>query len=656
MENTLTINKQTPQEEYDNLSQKITQLLNAVFYASNEPMMLLDQDGYILILNQEAESVFNCKDIDIRGEKFSQFVPEQNRFRFDTLLAKFAKTVSEGSTPIEKMEIAAIRHNGQPFPMELSLSISKFDDEIFFIAIINDIAEKRRAEVEISMLAHAMMSISEALAIIDLDGHIIFSNNAFQLTFGYKREELSNFPIDSLCASQHTNVFTDDIIPISVESCWDGEIFCKRKDEKTFPFYLSTSTIKDDSGKPALIICVGRDVTERKNLEDQLRQAQKMEAIGQLAGGVAHDFNNLLVVISGYSNGLLNTLDKNSAEFRKVQEIHKAADRAASLTRQLLAFSRKQVLQLESINLNDLIKNLQKMLKRLIGENIILKTAIDTNLGRIEADSGQIETVIINLVVNSRDAMPDGGELLISTEEYVLEEPRHLKHDTIKPGRYASLQIRDTGVGMSAETQNHIFEPFFTTKELGKGTGLGLSTVYGIVQQSGFHIEVNSQEGAGTAFRILIPMHDSGNQDNQKNEQAPPVEQKITRENPQPGNETILVVEDEEQVRELVCEMLETYGYNIVEAYNGRDAIEKYSEHRDAIQLILTDVVMPEMGGKKLIENLVDFKEGTKILFMSGYTDNAIDEQGILDPGTQFIQKPFSPIDLLKKIRAILDA
>ncbi len=655
MENSLATNGPVPQAEYDNLSQKITQLLNAVFYASNEPMMLLDKDGYVLILNEEAEVVFRCEDVEIRGQKFSQFIPEQNRLRFDALLSKFATTVSEGSTPIEKMEISALRHNGQSFPMELSLSISKFDDEIFFIAIINDIAEKRRSEVEISMLAHAMMSISEGLTIIDLNGHIIFSNNAFQKTFGYTREQLNNFPIDKLCDSNSASLFKNEILPFSIKSCWDGEVYCKRKDKRLFPYYLSTSTIKDDSGKPVLIICVGRDVTERKGLEEQLRQAQKMEAIGQLAGGVAHDFNNLLVVISGYSNGLLNVLDKDSAEFRKVKEIHKAADRAASLTRQLLAFSRKQVLQLGLINLNDLIKNLEKMLKRLIGENIILKTRLIDNPGLIEADAGQIETVIMNLVVNSRDAMPDGGQLLISTERYTLDKTRILNHDSIPAGKYVALKITDTGVGMSSETQNHIFEPFFTTKELGKGTGLGLSTVYGIVQQSGLHLEVDSHEGQGTTFRILFQL--------KKEDEGPRAEivktvmnNDLKKETPVPGSETILVVEDEEQVRELVCEMLETYGYKIIEAVNGRDAMGKYTEYRDAIQLILTDVVMPEMGGKKLIENLSNFKEGTKILFMSGYTDNAIDEQGILDPGTQFIQKPFSPMDLLKKIRVILES
>jgi len=653
MENALIINDKIQQEEYDTLSQKITQLLNAVFCASNEAMLLLDQDGYILILNEPAESVFLCKDFDLRNQKFSQFIPEQNRLQFDALLSKFSETVSEGSTPIEKIEIAAIRHNGQSFPMELSLSISKFDQEIFFIAIIRDIAEKRRAEVEISMLAHAMMSISESLAIVDLDGHIIFTNNSFQKTFGYVREELTNFHVDELCTSESESIFSTKIIPQSIENCWDGEIVGKRKNHEQFPFFLSTSTIKDDLDKPVLIICVGRDITERKNLEGQLHQAQKMEAIGQLAGGIAHDFNNLLVVISGYSIGLLNVLDKESTEFRKVREIHKAADRAASLTRQLLAFSRKQVLQLESLNLNEIIKNLEKMLRRHIGENILLNTQLASGINQIDVDASQIETIIINLVVNSRDAMPDGGELLISTEKYFQEDTRTINHDTIMPGSYISLTICDTGVGMSPETEKHIFEPFFTTKELGKGTGLGLSTVYGIVQQCGFHIELNSNKGKGTTFRILFPV--STGEKTLSRELELPLKQKLLKSNSVAGSETILVVEDEEQVRELVCEMLETYGYNIIEAYNGRDALSKYSENRNAIQLILTDMIMPEMGGKKLIENLVNFKPGTKILFMSGYTDSAIDEKGILDPGTQFIQKPFSPTDLLQKIRIILD-
>jgi len=639
----------TNQAEISNLSQKITLLLNAVFFATNDAMLLLDQEASILILNPKAEKVFHCSDIEMRGHSFNSFIPDQNKEKFIGLLKHFALTSSEGNTPLEKMEIAAKRADGEIFPMEISLSIVNIDSEIFFIATVCDIATRKRTEVEINMLAHAMKSINEGLTIIDLKGNIIFANEELYQIFGYSPSELKSKNISYLSSGSTKALFEDEIIPTTIKMPWIGEIYCQKKNGDEFPFSLSTSTVADESGQPILIICVGRDITERKQLEEQLLHAQKMEAIGQLAGGVAHDFNNLLIVISGYSNNLLATIEKSNPQYKNVIQINKAADRAASLTRQLLAFSRKQILQPKLININHHIRDMEKMLKRLIGENIILKTYLENSMDKILADPGQIEQVIMNLAVNARDAMPEGGALTISTES-VTHDGSNISFKDFKHGEYIALKICDTGIGIDDVVKDRIFEPFYTTKERGKGTGLGLSTVYGIIEQSGCHITVDSEKNVGTTFNIFFPKSGVLEDEIEKEELQITSKPNVGRA------ETVLVVEDEEQVRELVVEMLETYGYKILEAHNGIKAIEVYNENLDDISLILTDVVMPEMGGKKLIQSLTNFKPGTKVIYMSGYTDNAIDEQGILDPGTEFIQKPFSPFDLLKKVREVLDA
>lgn len=632
--------------EVTNLSQKITQLLNAVFYASNEAMVLLDHEASILILNPEAENVFACKDSAVRGQSFTQFIPSQNKEKFRSLLQHFSLTSSEGSTPIDKLEIACQRYDGHLIPLEISLSVINIDSEIFFIANCADIAHKKRTEVEISMLAHAMKSISEALAILDLNGNVIFTNEALSKMVGYSAQEFKNQHISILCTPDERSRFNEEIIPATLKGNWEGDILFEKKSGQSFPFSFTTSTINDEESNPILIIFVGRDTSEKKYLEEQLRQAQKMEAIGQLAGGVAHDFNNLLIVITGYSQTLLNNFGEDSVHYKNLFQINKAAERAASLTRQLLAFSRKQVLQPKVIELNDLINDMEKMLNRLIGETIKLETSLQESLPKVFADSGQIEQVIMNLVVNARDAMPNGGKLMLSTQNVFIDEKERLNYNNAPAGEYIMLSLNDTGVGMSEETLSHIFEPFYTTKDQGKGTGLGLSTVYGIIEQSGYYISVTSIVNEGTTFKIIIP---------HTLESEEEVQEETRVENDQiHGSETILVVEDEEQVRELVIEMLETYGYNVLSADNGLKAIDVYNTHRDSIRLILTDVVMPEMGGKKLIDSLENFKEGTQIIFMSGYTDNAIDDQGILAPNIEFIQKPFSPLDLLKKVRTVL--
>jgi nitrogen-specific signal transduction histidine kinase/ActR/RegA family two-component response regulator len=392
-------------------------------------------------------------------------------------------------------------------------------------------------------------------------------------------------------------------------------------------------------------IVLAFDVTERRVLEEQLRQSQKLEAIGQLAGGIAHDFNNLLTVVTGYSDLTVRQLQAADPVRRNVEEIKKAGERAASLTRQLLAFSRKQVLQPKVLNINAVISDIEKMLRRLIGEDVGLKTIIASELGSIKADPGQIEQVLMNLAINARDAMPQGGKLTIEAENVYLNDEYARQHIAVKPGPYVMLAVSDTGTGMDEKTQAHIFEPFFTTKEAGKGTGLGLSTVYGIVKQSGGNIWVYSEVGRGTTFKIYLPRVDEGAQEYKRSAEVEEIFQ---------GTETILLAEDEEMVRKLAREVLETYGYQVLEAANGREALLICERYKEPIHLLITDVVMPEMSGRELSDRLAQLRPEIKVLYMSGYTDNAIVHQGVLDEGANFIQKPFSPHTLAQKVRTVL--
>jgi len=381
--------------------------------------------------------------------------------------------------------------------------------------------------------------------------------------------------------------------------------------------------------------------------EEQLRQSQKMEAIGRLAGGISHDFNNLLTAIIGYSEFLLFRLDQEDPLRKYAEEIKKAGERASSLTRQLLAFSRKQVLQPEVLDLNIIVADLDNMLRRLIGEDIELVTLLEPDLGAVKVDPGQMEQVIMNLAVNARDAMPYGGKLIIETANVDLDELYARQHSPIRPGHYVMLAVSDNGCGMDKETLSHIFEPFFTTKEQGKGTGLGLSTVYGIVKQSEGFIWVYSEPGTGTTFKIYLPQVQGA-------ERWPKTSPLTTRM--QRGSETILLVEDEEVVRELVGKLLPVNGFTVLAARNGSEALAICQQHKGPIHLLLTDVVMPQMSGRQLAAHLSKLHPEMKVLYMSGYTDDAIIRHGVLEPGLAFIQKPFTIDTMIQKVREVLDS
>ena len=424
------------------------------------------------------------------------------------------------------------------------------------------------------------------------------------------------------------------------------EVRWKRKDGSAITVRLSGRVVNNPEETAEVVEIIAEDITERRVLENQFRQAQKMEAVGRLAGGVAHDFNNLLMVISGYAEVLLEHTRKNDPLYTKIEAIHQATDRATTLTRQLLAFSRKQLLELKVVDLNLIVEDIKRLLRPLIGENIELQTQLAPDLGRTRADAGQIEQVLMNLVVNSKDAMPNGGKIIIQSANARLNhEDVRREYSYIHPGLYVVLSVTDTGEGMDKETQLRIFEPFFTTKEKGKGTGLGLSTVYGIIKQSGGYVLVQSEPGQGTTFRIYLPRVEDA---------LEPVGTLGTSSSQNGGSETVLLVEDEESVRQLVRETLESKGYKVLEADNGEAALRIVSNHLDKIDMLITDVVMPGMSGRELSARLCASRPQTKVLYLSGYTEDAIGHEGVVDPDTAFLQKPFTLQMLSRKVREVL--
>jgi len=423
----------------------------------------------------------------------------------------------------------------------------------------------------------------------------------------------------------------------------------KRKNATTTVVRVSGRSVTNGREGGVVFELFAEDVSERRVLEQQLRQSQKMEAVGRLAGGIAHDFNNLLMVISGYSEFLLERLGTEPQLRGPAQEIASASERASSLTRQLLAFSRKQMLAPRIVNLNEVATENLKMLTRMIGEDIDLMMVPGPNLWPVRADAGQIEQVIMNLAVNARDAMPSGGKLTIETSNVTLDEDYARFHAPLRPGDYVMVAISDTGGGMDSETQSHIFEPFFTTKGT-KGTGLGLSTVYGIVKQSGGYIWVYSELGKGTTFKIYLPRVAS------TGETAAQIAAPIETHKVEPGTETILLVEDEANLRYLARQYLEKQGYKVIEAADGAVAMQIAVAHEKVIHLLLTDVIMPGMNGRELAQRISEIRPNTKILYMSGYTENVIGHNGMLDAGVRLLQKPFNLRDLRSKVREVLDA
>jgi PAS domain S-box-containing protein len=510
-----------------------------------------------------------------------------------------------------------------------------------------DITDRKRAEESQALLATAVDQSAETIMITDAAGTISYVNPAFEKATGYTREEVIGHNPRLLKSGQQDAEFYRQMWTVlSRGEIWSGRFINRRKDGTHFEETATISPVRDAAGQIVNYVAVKRDVTNENRLEAQLRQAQKMEAVGSLAGGVAHDFNNLLGVIMGYGEIVYRQLAGEDPLKGKVGQILKAAERAAGLTRQLLAFSRKQVLQPKILDLNTVVSDMDKMLRRLIGEDVEFTTLLEPHLGSVRADPGQIEQVVMNLVVNSRDAMPEGGRLTIETHNADLDAEYAATHSPARPGPYVALVITDSGSGMDAATQARIFEPFFSTKGVGKGTGLGLATVYGIVKQSEGHIWVYSEVGVGTTFKVYLPRIDE-----EAALERPPEPGPLLR-----GSETVLLVEDAESLRELLREALETNGYTVLVARDGAEALQIAAAHAGPIHMLVTDVIMPGMSGPKIVDLLAPRRPEMKVLFVSGYSDESLTRHGLVGPGRAFLSKPFGPEVLLRKVRESLDA
>lgn len=578
-----------------------------------------------------------------------------------------------------EMDQALLRQGGvQVYESAVRYADDTFRDVIFskatyanadgtpagLVGVILDISERKRAEMairEANERFRTVLRAATAYAIIctDTGGIITVFNEGAERMLGYRAEEVIGQATPELfhdpeeVAACATDLGISPGFELFVTGARRGETETRewtyvRKDGSRLTVSLTVTAMRNEGGVLTGFIGIARDITVEKRLEQQLIQSQKMECVGLLAGGVAHDFNNLLTPILGYSELLMAGFSEDDPRHRRLRQIKQAADRAQELTRRLLAFSRKQIIELKTVDLGDIIRQFKSMLRRTIRENIQINVNIPPSLGKVRADAGQIELVLLNLSINAQDAMPDGGVLTIEATDMDLDDSYVAMHPELAPGPHVMLQVSDTGIGMDQRTREHIFEPFFTTKELGKGTGLGLSTVYGVVRQHGGAIFVYSEKGRGSVFKLFLPRVAEG---------AEP----LASLSPLPaaaaaGIETVLVVEDNDMVRALVAEMLENLGYRVLSAESPDHSLDLVQDYQGSIDLLITDVVMPGRNGSELFDQLRHIIPGLRVLFMSGYTSDVIGHHGVLDEGVAFIQKPFTRQLLSEKVRNVLDS
>jgi PAS domain S-box-containing protein len=547
-------------------------------------------------------------------------------------------------------ETALLRRDGREIPISQVIIAHKGPDGSveYLSTIARDITERKRAEAELRLQSAALNAAADAIVITDRNGMIEWVNPAFTALTGYRAEEAIGKNQGELIKSGvHDQVFYQNLWDtILAGHTWQGEMTNRRKDRSVYIVDQTITSVKGARDETDHFIGIGRDLTERKTLEAQVRQASKMDAVGKLASGVAHDFNNLLTVILGFADLMAADVAMASEHETDLGEIIKAARRAEALTRQLLAFSRQQVLQTAPVDVNGLITGMTGMLGRLIGENIEVSLALAPNLSLALADRGQLEQVVMNLVVNARDAMPDGGSVTIETADVELENSS-FHAETVMHGRYVMLAITDTGSGMTKETQRRLFEPFFTTKEAGKGTGLGLSTTYGIIKQSKGYIWVYSEPGRGTTFKVYLPCSN-------RELPLPAVNSVVTAPVKRPS-ETVLLTEDEAGVRQLAKRILENAGYRVLEAANGDEGERLFAQHSGSIDLLVTDVIMPGCGGPELLSRLHVQSPTLRVLYMSGYTEQSAATQTGIDRGIPFVQKPFTAAEFVRQVRKALD-
>ncbi|MEO8090126.1 MAG: PAS domain S-box protein [Gemmatimonadales bacterium] len=613
-----------------------------------------------LAVDQSPASVI-ITDTDGRIEYVNRRFVEMTGYSAAEALGQSPRLLNSGHTPLEVyQDMWQALNRGRVWHGELQnrtkddtlawhwVTISPVRDPqgrvTHFLATQEDITERKRAQEAQAQSEALYRKVIEAsfdgIALTE-EGVVREANRGFAEMFGYNMDEVAGRPIFDFLADESVDLVRQRITG-GVEGTY--ELVGKKKNGTRILLEATARTHNTD-GRAGRLTAL-RDVTEKRQLEDQFRQAQKMEAVGRLAGGVAHDFNNLLTVISSCAELVLMDTPEGDPRQENLLEIRKASQAAGGLTRQLLAFSRQQVIEPKLVTIEEVVTTAEKMLQRLIGEDIELVAVLNRDPATVKIDPGQLDQVIMNLAVNARDAMPDGGKLTLETSSVELDDAYARTHWPATPGRFAMLTVTDTGTGMTEQTRARIFEPFFTTKEVGKGTGLGLATVYGIVKQSGGFIWVYSELGIGTTFKIYLPRVDG----------VPPMSQEASTPESLLGTETVLLTEDAPALRSTARQILERYGYTVIEALSSAAALTLEGSRPGPIDLLLTDVVMPGMSGRELAERFAIKRPGVKVLYMSGYTDDAVVRHGVLRPGIAYLQKPFTPDALARKVREVLDA
>jgi two-component system cell cycle sensor histidine kinase/response regulator CckA len=623
--------------------------LAAIVESSFDAIIGKTLDGTIVSWNASAEAVYGYSAAEAVGQSIAMLAPAEQRHDVDQLLDRLAR-----GEKIDPHETVRVRKDGQKIIVSVTLSPIRdaSGNVVGASAISRDITERRRFEQDLrrseARFASLVQDAPYGIYRVTLDGQFLQVNPALVRMLGYQSE----------AALLACNIETDvdakgEFRRQLIEADWrhkdfmDVEAHWKRKSGERIVVRLSGRPVECPEGKLAYFEVFAEDITERRSLEKQLLQSQKMDAIGRLAGGVAHDFNNLLGVILGQTELLQAEFGSHPSFHRRAEAIEQSARRAADLTKQLLAFSRQQLIEPRVVDLNAIVRDVEKLLRRLIGEDVELMSHLQPNAGNIKIDPSQLEQILMNLAVNARDAMPDGGKLILETAFVELDEAYARQHLGARAGDFVMVAVSDTGTGMDSQTITRIFEPFFTTKAEGRGTGLGLSTVYGIVKQNNGYITPYSEVGHGTTFRIYFP----------RVWETPEVrDQKSNQGEFAKGCETILVVEDETSLRELARELLETNGYQVIEAERAEKAIQLVESSQTPIDLLLTDVVMPGMGGKQLATRLRELRPDLLVLYMSGYTDDVINNRGVLPENTLFLHKPFTRATLLRRVREALDA
>jgi PAS domain S-box-containing protein len=625
--------------------------LAAIVESSEDAIIGENLNGIITTWNKGAEHIYGYAAGEIIGTSVSVLNPPERADEIPQILYRLSR-----GQRIEPYETMHLTKDGRL--IHIALTVSPIRDRtgksIGASAVCRDITDRKQAEDKLRTQERALRSsevryrslfegVVHGIYRVGLDGQFLEVNPALVAMLGYD----SAADVLKLNAATDVHVYREGSPPLLQkwlqEKRIEDEVTWRRRDGTIITVRLNGHPLTDEQGAVQTFEFIAEDVTERRSLEQELRQAQKIEGVGQLAGGIAHEFNNYLGVILGYSEFLVEEAGTNGSLRRAVAEIKAATQRAASLTRQLLAFSRKQVLEPAILDLNQVIWEAHKLLRRLVPANIEIVPVLDPALERVKADPGQIQQILINLLINARDAMPQGGKVTIETANTDLDESYCAQHPGIRPGTHILLTVRDTGCGMEAETRSHIFEPFFTTKEQGKGTGLGLSTIYGIVKQSGGHIDFESSLGKGTVFRIYLPRAEA------QVEQSEPT---VTQPEGPAGSATILVVEDETALRRLICLSLERRGYKVLAAKDGAEAIEICQRSPSQIHLVLSDVMMPHVNGLQLRERAATLRPDAKFLFMSGYSEEIV--ENLWAQGCAFLEKPFLPDELVGKVRELL--